>query len=275
MNSPKKHFEEYQTKFYIACILLALEYLHSKSIIHRDIQPENLLLDFNGYVRLTDFGLSQKLVDNHCNVKSGNILYSAPEIRASDSHSFTADFYNIGIITYELLSGKTPFTTSDDGTKIVGEAEVAIKKLEHVSSEVGDFILNTLNPDPTKRLGSKNGVKELINHAWFNKFDWSSFRKKEMESPFLPNTKKENYRQIPKDPSSGTKKGLTDEEQKLFEKYEYNTSVVLKNTGYPIYDLLAIAEGDHLDTSVYLYIFIIILYIRNYFMELMIYRNKL
>ena len=91
------------------CIIVGLEYIHSKKIIHRDIKPENLVLDENGYVRITDFGIAKYYTINNAKETSGTPGYMAPEVMRARNHSFAVDFFALGIIGYEFMLGRRPY----------------------------------------------------------------------------------------------------------------------------------------------------------------------
>ncbi len=99
-------FSEEQSKFLIACIITAVEYIHKKKIFHRDIKPENLVFDDHGYLRLTDFGIARQENSKQNLDASGTPGYMAPEVLCKQMHSYEVDFYAIGIITYEFMQGK-------------------------------------------------------------------------------------------------------------------------------------------------------------------------
>lgn len=107
-------FTEKQTKFFIACIILALDYLYHKQIIHRDIKPENLVLDDKGYLRLTDFGIAKFYQINNYHEISGTPGYMSPEVMKGLNHSYTTDYFALGVIGYEFMLGKvnTNYLTS-------------------------------------------------------------------------------------------------------------------------------------------------------------------
>lgn len=104
----EKKFSEKQIKFFAACLILGLKQIHKKSFIHRDIKPENIIVDDKGYLRITDFGISQPLEKHNENNTSGTPGYMAPEILFHDKHSFEVDYYALGVILYELVEGKRP-----------------------------------------------------------------------------------------------------------------------------------------------------------------------
>lgn len=103
-------FNEEQTKFIIACLLLGLEYLHSNGIIHRDIKPENLVFDENGYLHLTDLGIARVWRPENSNDTSGTPGYMAPEVMCRQNHGVAADYFAVGVIAYELMMGRVKTT---------------------------------------------------------------------------------------------------------------------------------------------------------------------
>ena len=95
-----QRFPEHIVKFFVCCILLALEYLHSNNIIHRDIKPQNIILDKQGYLRVTDLGIARIMKPNNSSDTSGTPGYMAPEVMCRQDHSFSVDNYAVGIIAY-------------------------------------------------------------------------------------------------------------------------------------------------------------------------------
>lgn len=119
---PHKLYNEEETKFMVACILTALDYIHSQGVIHRDIKPENLVFDENGYLMLTDFGISCKIpvLDNlastliGCGISgvvetSGTPGYMSPEAMCRLPHGPVSDFFAIGVIVYEMMFRRRPY----------------------------------------------------------------------------------------------------------------------------------------------------------------------
>lgn len=99
-------FSEYQTKFFVACILLALEFIHDKLIIHRDIKPENLVFDSKGYLKLTDFGIARFWALENAKENSGTPGYMAPEVMCRQNYGVSVDYYALGVLAYECMLGK-------------------------------------------------------------------------------------------------------------------------------------------------------------------------
>lgn len=96
-------------EFIIACIVLALEYIHKNKIIHRDLKPENILFDTKGYVKLTDFGIARIYSNNNHSDTSGTPGYMAPEVIKGQQHGYSADYFALGIVLHEMMLGKVTF----------------------------------------------------------------------------------------------------------------------------------------------------------------------
>ena len=186
----KRRFNEKQNKFLIGCILVGLEYIHGQCILHRDIKPENLVFDSNGYLRITDFGIAKKYVVNNKKDTSGTVGYLAPEILCNQNHTYSIDYYAVGIIAYELAYGHRPF---------IGRSKHEVKQLiltqqAHIDydelpngyqDEAADFINQLIQRKPKNRLG-KDSIFELINHPWLKDFNWEELKEKKMKAHYIP-----------------------------------------------------------------------------------------
>jgi serine/threonine protein kinase len=193
----KKTFTEQETKFFIANLILSLEYIHNQKIIHRDVKPENLVLDSNGYVRLTDFGVAKINESDNSSETSGTPGYMAPEVILVQNHSYTADFFALGVIGYEFMMGYRPYLgrTRKEIKELIISKQAKIKK-EELPEDWGivsaEFINSLLQRKPNKRLGFNN-ISEIKNHPWMKDIDWELLNKKELKAPFLPYPNKENF----------------------------------------------------------------------------------
>lgn len=193
------------TKIYAYEIACALQYLHSLGIIHRDLKPDNVLISATGTLKLTDFGLSyqgflgrEASSDDETIVKSKSVVgtpdYIPPEIVMRKSHTFTVDWWALGVIIYEFIMGEAPFHASSEMeiyTNIVkGTYCLPDPEEDEVSPECIDIISRLLDPNPETRLGAR-GSDEVLNHPWF-----SGMKGSEIVPPFVPelaNSEDTNY----------------------------------------------------------------------------------
>ncbi|XP_021535309.1 ribosomal protein S6 kinase alpha-5 isoform X5 [Neomonachus schauinslandi] len=180
--SQRERFTEHEVRIYVGEIVLALEHLHKLGIIYRDIKLENILLDSNGHVVLTDFGLSKEFVAEEAERAfsfCGTIEYMAPDIvRGGDSgHDKAVDWWSLGVLMYELLTGASPFTV--DGEKN-SQAEISRRILkseppypQEMSALAKDLIQRLLMKDPKKRLGcGPRDADEIKEHLFFQGYSF-------------------------------------------------------------------------------------------------------
>ncbi|OXU27515.1 hypothetical protein TSAR_010879 [Trichomalopsis sarcophagae] len=198
----RDRFTEDEVRIYVGEIILALEQLHKLGIIYRDIKLENILLDREGHIILTDFGLSKEFLpherDNPRTYSfCGTIEYMAPEVVRGGpaGHNHAVDWWSVGVLTYELLTGSSPFTVegkkntqSDISRRILKKEPVMPMSL---SPSVRDFIARLLTKDPSVRLGGgPRDAKELKEHEFFTiappPFNWSALERREVPPPFVP-----------------------------------------------------------------------------------------
>ena len=184
------YFNEEKARFYAAEIIIGLNYLHENNCIYRDLKPENVLIDKNGHIKLTDFGLSKICEDFPCKTKTlcGTPEYLAPEILFENEYGIEVDWWSLGVIIYEMISGYLPFRIIS-GEKITKNVyKKKIKMFNHFSRSAKDLIKKLLELNPKKRLG----FKQIIKHPFFKGIKWDKIEKKEVEPPFVPDLNEKN-----------------------------------------------------------------------------------
>lgn len=183
-------FRESVARFYLAQIVLALEFLQFIGVIHRDIKPENIVLDSNGYVKLVDFGLC-KLLNGRTFTLCGSPEYMAPEILKNQGYDAAIDWWAFGILAYELCSGTSPFKAHSVKKIFTKILKGAYHFPSYFSIELKDFISRFLITDKTKRINFVHeGITFIKSHLWFYGINWNGIINRTLPPPIIPNLTK-------------------------------------------------------------------------------------
>lgn len=181
-------FMEDTAGFYLAEITLAIEHLHLHGIIYRDLKPENILLDTQGHVKLTDFGLCKESIHDGLLTHTfcGTIEYMAPEIVIHSGHNKAVDWWSLGALMFDMLTGAPPFT-AENRKKTIDKILKAKLVLPPYLSEARSLLKKLLKKNVTERLGSgPDDATPIKNHPFFRNVNWAQVFSRQLEPPFKP-----------------------------------------------------------------------------------------
>lgn len=181
-------------RFYIACVVSAFEAMHHQDILYRDLKPENLLIDSFGYLKVVDFGFA-KIVKHRTYTLCGTPEYFSPELVLGKGYGKGNDVWGVGILTYEVMNGFTPFGGAEDKQTEICKKVVQARLLfpKDCYDEIGmQFVSALLQKDVVNRLGcGKYGISALKGHQWFRGLDWLGLLKQRLKAPWVPKIRNE------------------------------------------------------------------------------------
>ncbi|KAI7865539.1 kinase-like domain-containing protein [Spinellus fusiger] len=241
-----------RARLYTAEILLGMQELHRLGILYRDLKPENILLASDGHIVLTDFGLSKQFSpgsseqDQRTRTFCGTAEYLAPEILRSEDYAYAVDFWSLGTILYEMLTGVTPFWAETHAEMYRRVVEDALEFPEDFDEVTADFISGLLERDPSARLGTgPEGPITIRSHPYFDALDWSAVYCKRISPPYVPLVRSEtdfsNFDQdflqmTPRLSPANNETILSQSVQQAFQGYSYtNDSYGMSGSYYSKY----------------------------------------
>jgi serum/glucocorticoid-regulated kinase 2 len=177
-------FNESRARLYAAEMVLALDFLHTRGIIYRDLKPENVLLDSDGHIKITDFGLSKQsagLTQTFC----GTPAYLAPEVIRGGQYDCAVDWWSLGTLLYEMLCGMPPFYSTNLNSMYKKILFSPLRLPSFLSAPAASVLTMLLTREPRNRLGSGGGG-HVRNHPFFAQVDWERLYHKEVDVEFKP-----------------------------------------------------------------------------------------
>ncbi|XP_077447919.1 ribosomal protein S6 kinase beta-1-like isoform X1 [Stigmatopora argus] len=182
-------FMEDTACFYLAEISMALGHLHQKGIIYRDLKAENIMLNNNGHVKLTDFGLCKESIHDGTVTHTfcGTIEYMAPEILMRSGHNRAVDWWSLGALMYDMLTGAPPFTGENRKKTIDKILKCKLSLPPYLTQEARDLLKKLLKRSASMRLGAgPNDAREVQAHPFFRHTNWEKLLARQVEPPFKP-----------------------------------------------------------------------------------------
>eukprot|EP00047_Mylnosiga_fluctuans_P017972 m.65899 g.65899 ORF g.65899 m.65899 type:complete len:592 (+) comp7362_c0_seq1:1066-2841(+) len=183
-------FMEDTAKFYAIEIILALEHLHSLGIIYRDLKPENVMLNDAGHVVLTDFGLCKEAIlsrDDVTHTFCGTIEYMAPEVLNREGHSLAVDWWSLGALLFDMLTGQPPFCASNKKKTIEKIMKAKVLFPPYITADARHFIQSLLKRDIRVRLGAgENDALDVKKHMFFKGVKWADYLALKVPPPIVP-----------------------------------------------------------------------------------------
>uniref|UniRef100_A0A8C2IHL0 protein kinase C n=1 Tax=Cyprinus carpio TaxID=7962 RepID=A0A8C2IHL0_CYPCA len=196
----QRKLPEEHARFYSAEISLALNYLHERGIIYRDLKLDNVLLESEGHIKLTDYGMCKEGLrpGDTTSTFCGTPNYIAPEILRGEDYGFSVDWWALGVLMFEMMAGRSPFdivgssdnpdqNTEDYLFQVILEKQIRIPR--SLSVKAAGVLKGFLNKEPKERLGChpQTGFADIMAHPFFRNVDWDLMEQKQVVPPFKPN----------------------------------------------------------------------------------------
>jgi len=229
----QRRLPEEHARFYSAEICLALNFLHERGIIYRDLKLDNVLLDHEGHIKLTDYGMCKEGIRTGDTTSTfcGTPNYIAPEILRGEDYSFSVDWWALGVLLYEMLAGRSPFdvvgasenpdtNTEDYLFQVILEKTIRIPR--SLSVKAASILKGFLNKNPADRLGCnrESGFMEIMTHPFFKTIEWEGLEQKQIPPPYRPRL--ESERDLANFPPEFTDEPvqLTPDDQSIIERID-------------------------------------------------------
>ncbi|KAM4696060.1 serine/threonine-protein kinase N3 [Rhinophrynus dorsalis] len=182
-------FSQPQTRFYSACVVLGLQFLHEKKIIYRDLKLDNLLMDASGFVKIADFGLCKEGMGfgDSTSTFCGTPEFLAPEVLTDPSYTYAVDWWGLGVLIYEMLVGECPFPGDDEEEVFDSIVNEEVRYPRFLSTEAINIIRKLLRKSPERRLGAGAGdAEEIKPQPFYQEVDWNALFARQVTPPFVP-----------------------------------------------------------------------------------------
>jgi ankyrin repeat protein len=175
---------EPKAKLYVCEIIAGIEDLHKNNVIYRDLKPENVLIDETGHIKLSDFGLSKEGIESDIAAESfcGTVAYLAPEVLQKKGYGKCADWYALGILIYEILTGSQPKKEDHKNWLLNKIGKNRLRLPKYISSNARNLLQGLLCPDYKNRLGFQ-GPLQVKSHPFFEGIDWGAVYRRELTMP--------------------------------------------------------------------------------------------